>query len=144
MWFLKIIFSELFICRQILLSGVFWCSLIRPVVHMNCHTILKAEKRAQSWCLVLLFCFFYRSFSLENDLTNSCIIQRSVWVYVRGPFSCLCGDRMSLRFIHSSFSPFLSVSRFLIFFCNFINHLAQRAVLHHWCIKTQYLHRKWW
>lgn len=144
MWFLKIIFSELFICRQILLSGVFWCSLVRPVVHMNCHTILKAEKSAQSWCLVLLFFFFYPSFSLENDLTISCIIQRSVWVYFRGPFSCLCGDRNESS-VHSQFSLSLPFSFSLFYiFCNFINHLAQRAVLHHWCIKPQYLHRKWW
>lgn len=144
MWFLKIIFSELFICRQILLSGVFWCSLIRPVVHMNCHTILKAEKRAQSWCLVLLFWFFLPViFSvkwLDNQLHHP---EVSVSLFQRPIFLFVWGQNESS--VHSQFSLSLPFSFSLFYiFCNFINHLAQRAVLHHWCIKPQYLHRKWW
>lgn len=90
MWFLKIIFSELFICRQILLSGVFWCSLVRPVVHMNCHTILKAEKSAQSWCLVLLFFLpvIFPGKWLDNQLhhpeVSVSLFQRPIFLFVWG------------------------------------------------------------
>lgn len=115
MWFLKIIFSELFICRQILLSGVFWCSLVRPVVHMkSCHTILKAEKSAQSWCLVLLF--FTCHFPWKMTWQSAASSRGQCEFISEAHFPVCVGTEMSLQFIHSSLSPFLSVSRFFTFF----------------------------